>query len=184
MATGEAPRERPLSELYLLRHAKAVPAEEGGADRDRALEPRGRRAVQAMAAWIGEHHILPDLVLCSPSLRTRQTLDIVMPGFDRPPKIALDEALYLAAADRLLARLRRVPASAERVLLVGHNPGLHELTLFLAESPSGPLLARLGGFPTGVMARFEVGIPWSALGRRTARLNAVINPKELVPGID
>ncbi|HEV2550737.1 MAG TPA: histidine phosphatase family protein [Stellaceae bacterium] len=172
-----------MSELYLLRHAKAVPATDGAADRDRPLEPRGRRAAQAMGAWIGEHHILPDLVLCSPSLRTRQTLDIITPGFDRPPKIALDEGLYLAAADRLLARLRRVPASAERVLLVGHNPALHELTLILAESPSGPLLARLGGFPTGALVRFEVGVPWEALGRRTARLASVINPKELVRGL-
>lgn len=184
MAASNARRKRIVSELYLLRHAKAVPAEEGAADRDRPLEPRGRRAAQAMGTWIGEHHILPDLVLCSPSLRTRQTLDIVTPGFGRPPKIALDEGLYLAAADRLLARLRRVPASSECVLLVGHNPGLHELAHFLAENSSGPLLARLGGFATGVLARFEVNLPWSALGRRTARLMAVINPKELVRGIE
>jgi phosphohistidine phosphatase len=184
MAGGNRPRERPLSELFLLRHAKAVPAEEGGADRERPLEPRGRRAAQAMCAWIGEHHLLPDFILCSPSLRTRQTLDIITPGFDRPPKIVLEDALYLAPGERLLARLRRVPAAPERVLLVGHNPGLHELALFLAETVSGSLFARLGGFPTGVLARFELGVPWSALGRRTARLVAVINPKEVVRGIE
>ena len=184
MAAGDAARKGVLSELYLLRHAKAVPAEDGGADRERPLEPRGRKAAQAMGAWIGEHHLVPDLVLCSPSLRTRQTLDIITPGFDRPPKIVLEEALYLASADRLLARIRRVAASFDGVLLVGHNPAFHELALFLAESTSGPLVARLGGFPTGAMARFEVSIPWSALGRRTARLAGVINPKELVRGIE
>src|SRR5215469_16440923 len=184
MAAGNAAREGVLSELYLLRHAKAVPAEDSGADRERPLEPRGRKAAQAMGAWIGEHHLVPDLVLCSPSLRTRQTLDIITPGFDRPPKIVLEEALYLASADRLLARIRRVAASFDGVLLVGHNPGFHELALFLAETTSGPLVARLGGFPTGAMARFEVRIPWSALGRRTARLTGVINPKELVRGIE
>ena len=184
MAPGNVPRNGALSDLYLLRHAKAVPAEDGGADRERPLEPRGRRAAQAIGAWIGEHHLVPDLVLCSPSLRTRQTLDLVTPGFDRPPKIMLEEALYLPSADRLLARLRRVPASINSVLLVGHNPGFHELALFLTETASGPLLARLGGFPTGAMARFEIGLPWSALGRRTARLTGVINPKELVRGIE
>jgi phosphohistidine phosphatase len=184
MAGRNTLRERTLSELYLLRHAKAVPADDGAADRERPLEPRGRRAAQAMGTWIGEHHLVPDLVLCSPSLRTRQTLDIITPGFDRPPKIVLEEAFYLASADRLLARLRRVPASLDSVLLVGHNPGFHELALFLAESASGPLMARLGGFPTGAMARFEVNLPWSALGRRTARLTGVINPKELVRGIE
>lgn len=184
MAGHNTLREGALSELYLLRHAKAVPADDGAADRERPLEPRGRRAAQAMGTWIGEHHLVPDLVLCSPSLRTRQTLDIITPGFDRPPKIVLEEALYLASADRLLARLRRVPASLDSVLLVGHNPGFHELALFLAESASGPLMARLGGFPTGAMGRFEVNLPWSALGRRTARLSGVINPKELVRGIE
>lgn len=184
MVAGNVPRERPLSELYLLRHAKAVPAEEGSADRDRPLEPRGRRAAQAMGTWIGEHHLLPDLILCSPSLRTRQTLDIITPGFARPPKIVLEDALYLAPGERLLARLRRVPASSERVLVVGHNPGLHELALLLSESASGRLLAQLGAFPTGALARFEVNVPWPALGRRTARLAAVINPKELVRGIE
>ena len=173
-----------MSELYLLRHAKAVPAEEGGADRERPLEPRGRKAAQAVGGWIGKHRLQPDLVLCSPSLRTRQTLDLIGPSFEKPPKILLEDGLYLAAGDRLLARLRRVPTACERVMLVGHNPGLHELALFLAESASGPLLARLGGFSTGALAGFQVGLPWSALGRRTARLASVINPKELVRGLD
>lgn len=75
-----------MSELYLLRHAKAVPQEAGGSDRDRPLEQRGRHAAQAVARWIEEQRISPDLVLCSPSLRTRQTLDIVAPAFARPPE--------------------------------------------------------------------------------------------------
>jgi phosphohistidine phosphatase len=89
---------RVMNELYLLRHAKAVPQEEGGADRDRPLEQRGRRAAQAVAQWIAEHRLEPQLVLCSPALRTRQTLDIVAAAFPRPPKIVMDDGLYLAGA--------------------------------------------------------------------------------------
>src|SRR5579875_2593475 len=112
----------PMSELLLLRHAKAVPQEEGGSDRDRALEPRGRRAAQAVARWIADRRLAPELVLCSPSLRTRQTLDIVAPSLPRPPQILFEDGLYLANATQLLGRLRRLPEALASIMLVGHNP--------------------------------------------------------------
>ena len=114
MATGKGKRESTVSELHLLRHAKATPQGEG-TDRDRPLEQRGRRAAQALAAWAAEHRFSPMLVLCSPSLRTRQTLDILAPAFARPPQILLEDAIYLATARQLVARLRQVPMTPERV---------------------------------------------------------------------
>src|SRR5579863_6932821 len=101
-----------VSGLYLLRHAKAVPQGEGP-DRERPLEQKGRRATQAIAGWIAEHRLSPELVLCSPSLRTRQTLDIVAPAFARPPEILLEDELYLATARQLIARLRKIPAGVK-----------------------------------------------------------------------
>jgi phosphohistidine phosphatase len=168
-----------MSELHLLRHGKAVAQEEGGPDRDRPLEQRGRHAAQALGQWISGHGLSPDLVLCSPALRTRQTLDIVAPCFPRPPQILIEEPLYLASARQLLARLRNVPADTAGVMLVGHNPGFQELSNYLSEVATGPLLARLAGFPTGAMASYDVSVPWSSLDRRRARLSAVILPKEL-----
>jgi phosphohistidine phosphatase len=173
-----------MTELYLLRHAKAAPPEEGGPDRDRPLEQRGRRAAQAVAAWIAEHRLSPELVLCSPSLRTRQTLDIIAPAFRRPPVIAIEDELYLAPARHLLARLRQVSPTVGSVLLTGHNPGFHELALYLSEVSGGPLIGRLAGFAPGALASYEVSVAWTALERRRARLTAVVNPKELVRGID
>ena len=174
-----------MSELYLLRHAKAVPQVEGGApDRERPLEQRGRRQAQAVARWIAEQQLAPELVLCSPSLRTRQTLDIVASAFPRPPQILLEEALYLASAGQLLARLHRLPADMARVMLVGHNPGFHELALYLSEVAGGPLIARLGGFPTGALALFQIEIAWARLERKQARLAALASPKELMRGLD
>ena len=169
-----------MSELYLLRHAKAASQAEGGPDRDRPLEQRGRRAAQAVAGWVAEHRIAPELVLCSPSLRTRQTLDIVALAFPRPPEILIEEELYLASARRLLTRLRQVPGDISGVMLVGHNPGFYEMSYMLSEVSSGPLLARLAGFPTGALARYEVGVGWSRLDRRCARLIAAALPKELL----
>jgi phosphohistidine phosphatase len=168
-----------MSELLLLRHGKAAAQEEGGPDRDRPLVQRGRHAAQALGQWIAEHGLSPALVLCSPALRTRQTLDIVAPCFPRPPQILIEDALYLAGARQLLARLRTVSADTAGVMLVGHNPGFHELSIYLSEVATGPLIARLAGFPTGAMASYDITVPWSSLDRRRARLTAVILPKEL-----
>jgi phosphohistidine phosphatase len=172
-----------MSELYLLRHAKAVAQEAGDADRDRPLEQRGRHAAQAVARWVEEQRLSPDLVLCSPSIRTRQTLDLVAPAFLRPPEILLEPAIYLAGARELLERVRKVPDAVTKLMLVGHNPGFHELALYLSDVATGPLVARLGGFPTGALARFRVETSWTALARHHAHLTAVVLPKELLRGV-
>lgn len=173
-----------MSELHLLRHAKAAPQGEGS-DRERPLEQRGRRAAQALAAWAAEHKLAPGLVLCSPSSRTRQTLDIVAPAFAKPPQILFEDGLYLATAAQLLARLRQVGASTTSIMVVGHNPGLHELAAILSDVTGGPLMARLAaGLPTAAMASYEVAVPWSALDRRRARFAALLTPKDLAKGLD
>ena len=172
-----------MSELYLLRHAAAVPQEEGGQDRDRPLESRGRRAIQAMAEWVARHRLAPALVLCSTALRARQTLELVAPSFARPPRILFEDELYLATAAWLLSRFRQVASEVPNVLLIGHNPGLHELALHISEVSGGPLMARLGGFPAGGLAVFSLGIEWSRLDRRLARLTQVVTPDELMRGL-
>jgi phosphohistidine phosphatase len=182
MAAGKGGGAAPVSELHLLRHAKAVPLLEGGSDRDRPLEQRGRRAAQALAEWIGERRISPELVLCSPALRTRQTLDIVAPAFARPPNILIEEGIYLASARQLLTRLRQLPESGNSVMVVGHNPGFHELALYLSDVATGSLVARLAGFPTAALATYDVAVPWPGLERRRARLSRVVTPKELARG--
>src|SRR5260221_14090554 len=117
MATGKGERDGTVSELHLLRHAKATPQGDG-TDRERPLEQRGRRAAQAVAAWAAEHRLAPTLALCSPALRPRQTLDIIAPPFARPPQTLIHEAPYLAPARQLLARPPPGPASPPGVLLL------------------------------------------------------------------
>ena len=184
MAAGKRERARLVSELHLLRHAKAAPQGEG-TDRERPLEQRGRRAAQALAAWAVEHRLSPALVLCSPSVRTRQTLDIVAPAFAKPPQILFEDGLYLATAAQLLTRLRHVPARTACVMVVGHNPGLHELAALLSDVSGGPLMARLAaGLPTAALASYEVAVPWTALDRQRARFAALLTPKDLSRGIE
>jgi len=169
-----------LSELYLLRHAKAVP--QGGImrDADRPLEERGRTAARAVAKYLKKQKIAPELVLCSPALRTRETLDLVIDGFATPAQIEYETGLYLASAERLLERLHELPDAIERVMLIGHNPGLHELAQWLADGTTGPLADKLAtNLATAGLVRFDVNIEWSGLRRRTARLAALVTPKDL-----
>jgi phosphohistidine phosphatase len=169
-----------MSTLHLLRHAKAVPQEGEGADRNRPLEKRGRRAAEAVAEWVAEHKVAPSLVVCSPSVRTRQTLDIVSSSFKRPPEILFEDGLYLASAHQLLVRLHHLPEKVKEVMLVGHNPGFHDLAIMLSDVTSGRLIDRLGGFPTGALVTFRVEVPWAALDRRRAELIEVVAPKALL----
>jgi phosphohistidine phosphatase len=168
-----------VSRLYLLRHAKAVPQSDS-TDRERPLEPKGRRGAEAIAGWIAEHRVSPELVLCSSSVRTRQTLDIVAPAFREQPQVLYEDGLYLATTRHLMARLKQIPAGVKSAMVIGHNPGFQELAGILSDVATGPLPTRIAaGFPTAGLAGYEVGVPWSALDRRRARLVSFVTPKEL-----
>ena len=169
-----------MTELYLLRHAKAVAQDDASSDRERPLEERGRKAARAIAQWMVRREAIPDFVLCSPALRTRQTLEAMATEFPRRLDTGFENEIYLADASQLLKRLRDIPLKVERLLLVGHNPGIYELAQSLMDTSTGPLAQRLAtGFPTAALARFEPLVGWPALGRRTARLVSFVTPKDL-----
>lgn len=169
-----------MSELYLLRHAKAVPQSGNVRDADRVLEERGRAGARAMAKYLKRQKIAPQLVLCSPTARTRETLALIVDAFEPKPQIEYDMGIYLAPADRLLERIREIPDDIERAMIIGHNPGLHELAQSLADTHVGPLADRLAAnLATSGFVRFEIHIEWSGLRRRGARLVALVTPKDL-----
>jgi len=165
--------------IYLLRHAKAA-AESPTGDSGRGLTKRGRKAATAMAGFLGGLDPAPALVLCSTAARTRETLDLVLPALHPSPKIAYEEELYLAEAKSLLRQLRHLPKDAGSVLLVGHNPGLHELGARLAVDP-GPLAQ---DFPTAALAVLRLAGDWADLRWHGATLALYRTPKELSPDHD
>jgi phosphohistidine phosphatase len=170
-----------MSELYLLRHAKAVSKDSDFRDIDRPLDERGRDGARAIAQWLARNKVRPGLVLCSPAARTRETLDLVAGAFGPPPDIRYESGLYLADADRLLARLRDVPEQVQCAMLVGHNPGIHELAQSLCDVTGGPLAGRLAAnLPTAGLAQYRIEVEWSGLRRRGARLIALVSPKDLL----
>lgn len=147
--------------LLLLRHANAVAAQPGlpdAADHARPLSGRGRLDAAAMGRLLRRHALLPDCAVVSTALRTRETFDLLGPFDGAAPRLMLSDALYLAAPATLLDVLREQGDRAHSVMLVGHNPGMHELALALA---AGPALAQ--GFPTCTLAVFAIEGDWSGL---------------------
>lgn len=165
--------------LHLLRHAKSS-AKEDVEDHERPLNRRGRAA----ARRVGEH--LPaklgavDLVLCSSARRTRETLDLIIAEFSPRPRILIEDELYLASAGNLKKRLRRLAARDTNILLIGHNPGLHELAVALADKGSPDFRALSSGkFPTAACVSLRVPADWSALGSSRHEVVAYVTPASL-----
>ena len=110
--------------LSLLRHAKSSWDNPGAKDFDRPLAKRGETAAPRMGAFMAKHGIAPELILCSPAVRARQTLDLVLPHLAGTPTVEYEEAFYLAAPSVLLGRVRKIGAKVHHVMIVGHDPGM------------------------------------------------------------
>jgi phosphohistidine phosphatase len=167
-----------MKRLRLLRHAKSGWDEPGLDDRARPLAPRGRKATRRLARWIAENDVRPGLVLCSPALRARETIDPLLDALGAP-EVVIDERLYHASASGLLHCVRELADTLDEVLLVGHNPGLADLSLMLARP--GALRDRVAAkLPTGAFATLEAdGGRWGAIGPATADLVGLVLPREL-----
>ena len=134
-----------------------------------------------MAEHIRREGIAPELVLCSPSRRTAQTLTLIAPGLGDGTDAQIKPELYAAAAADLLEALHGVPDEVESVMLIGHNPGIQDLALSLAGN--GPEIARVRGkFPTAALATLEFGASWRELAPASAELVSFVKPKELSRG--
>ena len=162
--------------LFVLRHAKSSWDDPGRDDHDRPLAARGRRAVELLAEHLKANDIHPEQVLCSSSRRTRETLEGVSPDGE----YLIERELYSAGSPEILERLRRVPSSAESVMVIGHNPAMQTLVLRLAADGDDSLLAEVQRkFPTGALATLTFECAWSELEPRCARLTAFVRPKAL-----
>ncbi|MFC3125734.1 SixA phosphatase family protein [Pseudoroseomonas globiformis] len=172
-----------MRQLLLLRHAKSSWDDPSLPDHARPLNARGKRAALAMAGVMRGLGLAPDIVLVSSARRTLQTLEALAPLPDSPMIEPMDD-LYLAPWERLLDTLQAAPETARSLLLLGHNPGLHDLALALA-GPAGmasnaPGTQRLAdGYPTGALAEFSIAAPWRMLQAGGARLVRFVAPNDL-----
>jgi phosphohistidine phosphatase len=168
-----------MHQLHLLRHAKST-WDDDADDHQRPLNKRGREAARLIGASLPQAIGTLDLVLCSSALRTRETAELVLAEFPRPPRVLYEDALYLASSESLMQRLRELDDAVDSVLVIGHNPGLHELAITLA-APGSPGFSTLanGKFPTGVRVRFVIGTSWAEIDGSRHRLIDYVTARSL-----
>jgi phosphohistidine phosphatase len=172
-----------LRQLLLLRHAKSSWDDSSLPDHDRPLNARGHAAAAAVRGAMRNLGLAPDIVLVSTAKRTMQTLEALEP-WEETPLVEVMETLYLATVVQLLQHLRGIAETARSVLLIGHNPGLHELAKLLvgpaAMSLANRDLRRLAEkFPTGALAEFAIPGAWHSLGEGGGRLLRLLDPRDL-----
>jgi phosphohistidine phosphatase len=168
--------------LLLLRHAKSSWDDPALEDFERPLAPRGEAAAPRMGAYVAKHRLVPDLVLCSPAVRARQTLDLVLAELPRGgPTVAYEEGFYLAAPSVLLARLRKIDGKVARAMVVGHDPGMQGLAVELAGTGEREDLEALAAkFPTAGLAVITFkGQDWSKIGPGRGHLARFVTPRSL-----
>jgi phosphohistidine phosphatase len=165
--------------LILFRHAKSSWTNSGLGDFDRPLSERGEKAAPRMAAYVAEQCLVPDLVLCSAARRTRDTLDRALPQWVPEPRIDYVKALYLAEVPTLLALVHNTPPETQRLMIIGHNPGLQNFALALigGDTPEAGTIARK--FPTAAVAviRFDIR-DWAAVRPRGGHLASFMTPRQ------
>jgi phosphohistidine phosphatase len=168
-----------MRRLILLRHAKSD-RPPGIADLDRPLNDRGKRAAPQMGAYLAAEGLIPDAVVVSPSLRTRETWEAVRTALTGV-EAEIVSSIYEAPETALLAVVKATPDTAQSLLMIGHNPGLQDLATRLAGSGEKARRRRLSlEFPTAavVVLDFEVDA-WSAVATGTGRLERFVAPKDL-----
>jgi phosphohistidine phosphatase len=165
--------------LALLRHAKSSWDATDIDDFDRPLNDRGRSAAPVMGAALKELNFSPELILCSPAKRTRETLTLISP-FVKDAQVTFDDELYLTSQETLYARLKATPIGIKRVLMIGHNPGMHGLALFLTGTGDVKSISRLEDkFPTAALAIFSFPqTTWRELVPASGHLEAFVTPRE------
>jgi phosphohistidine phosphatase len=165
-----------------VRHAKSAWDDPSLADHDRPLAPRGAKAARRLRDHLAGAEHRPDLVLCSSSRRTSDTLDAIRAALPKRVLVEVEDALYLAGADDLLGRLHDVDGDVRCTMVIGHNPGIQDLAVLLAGSGDGALRQQLGAkFPTGAAVTLSFEGAWSGLAAGAARIESLFMPRVPAP---
>lgn len=169
--------------LTLLRHAKSSWDDPVSRDFDRPLNKRGRKAARVIGRAMRDEGLTFDAIIASPAVRVTETLRDVGDGYGRTLEPDQDQDLYLASPAVLLERIHHVDDGVERLLVVGHNPGLEQLALLLTGSEANGLRDEVTlKYPTATLAeiRFDVD-RWADVEAGGGALTRFIRPRDLDP---
>jgi phosphohistidine phosphatase len=166
--------------LMLLRHAKALKSQPGERDFDRELAARGMADSEKLGAFLTRHRLVPDRVVVSPATRASDTWARAAITCPKAPPPVSEPRLYDAKPETILDIVKAIEG-ANRVLIVGHNPGLHELALLLIASGDVEIRERLQeNLPTAGLVVIDFAVKsWAKLHRRSGRLELFVEPRTL-----
>jgi phosphohistidine phosphatase len=175
-----------MKRLFLLRHAKSSWDDPDQRDFDRTLNDRGRAAAPAMGRYMAANGVAPDRILVSTARRTRDTFDLVRAAAGWSAPTQFEDRIYMASSDTLLDLIQATPAEAQSLLIIGHNPGLEDLTMLLSGSGvKGALEALREKFPTATLAEVSFAVAdWADVKRKSGKLDRFIRPKQLDASLD
>lgn len=161
-----------MKKLLLLRHAKSSWEDTSLPDFERPLNERGQRAAPLIGKFMRERKLQPDLVICSPAKRTRETIALVLEAAGIEPLLRYDERIYEASVGSLVEIVSQIEDDKTEVMLVGHNPGFENL------------LERLTGeterMPTAALARIALNAErWREAAANGGELELFVKAKEL-----
>jgi phosphohistidine phosphatase len=167
--------------LMLLRHAKAEKAEPGMGDHERGLNPRGRSDAELIGAYIARHALTPDAVVVSTARRTRETWEGLAPALSGPPPATFEDRLYNAGTEAIMTVVKATAPAVRTLLVIGHNPGLHDVARLLIASGDVEARERLNeGLPTAGLAVIEFAAEsWSKVHPQGGRLERFVSPRSL-----
>ena len=173
-----------MKTLTLLRHAKSGWDDPVARDFDRPLNPKGRRAAAMVGREMRTLELAFDHVVASPAIRVVETLGAISDGYGRAIDPVWDRRLYLASAATLLDMVRETATDTQRLLLVGHNPGIEDLVLMLVGAGDETLRAGVAEkYPTATLAEMTLDGDWRDAGEGTATLTRFVRPRDLDPSL-
>lgn len=160
-----------MKTLYIFRHAKSSWDNPNLADFDRPLNDRGLKTAPFMGEIMFKNNFQPELVLSSPAVRAKETVNLLKTSANLPSKVEFDERIYEASPQTLLNVVSELDETAESAMLVGHNPGLEGLIKVLT--------GEFEPMPTAALAVIDLETEsWNDITSESGKLRTVIRPKE------
>jgi phosphohistidine phosphatase len=169
-----------MRRLVLIRHAKAGPHTSSAEDAGRPLADRGKKDARQLGKRMLKAGLRPDLVLCSPAKRTRQTFERVDRAFEPSLPVKEEPRIYEASTATLLDLVHAAPHDVSFLAMVGHNPGFEDTVRLLLNAEGGAEWMRRGSsMPTGCAVLMESDVnDWSTVEPGTLRLVRVMTPDD------
>lgn len=174
-----------MKTLILLRHAKSGGGDPVAGDFDRPLNAKGRKAARTVGRELCAQGIGFDAVVASPAVRVVETVADVGEGYGVPIRPVYDARLYLASAQTLLDLVREADDRVDRLLLVGHNPGLERLAMLLTREDRSALRSAVAEkYPTATVVEIQLPVEhWRDVEPGSGCLERFIRPRDLDPAL-